>query len=198
MFTLNIIFWIAYSISIIIAIEIFSYLWHRYGAHSNYLPGINSTHRLHHSINSEELNGDEDFFWILLLITLFELFLGFLVIAKIIPGILAIVTIIISLVVFSWNWWLHRSFHQNNHWLNSYSWFQKEKSRHQIHHHHPNKNYGIATYFTDKIFNTWLDLDQDLNKDSDQNLYKDLNKDSDQNLYKDSNSNTSLDLNLIL
>lgn len=165
MFTtnINLIFWIAYSISIIISTEVFSYLWHRYGAHSDYLPGIHSTHKLHHDINSDDSNGDEDFLWILLLITLFELFLGLLVIINIVPVTLAIVTIIISLVVFFWNWGLHRAFHHPDHWLNSYEWFQTEKLRHEIHHHYPNKNYGIATHFTDKIFNTWLESSSNSN-----------------------------------
>ena len=145
-----------YVIAVVVGTEVFAYLWHRYGAHEDYIPGIHDTHRIHHSMG-ETHEADEDFVWILLLMILFELSIGLGVGARIVPGIIAIVTIIVSLTVFWWNWWIHKAYHQPQHWLNNYSWFSLEKRRHFFHHKHPRLNYGIATHFTDKVFGTWLD-----------------------------------------
>lgn len=147
--------WGTYIISIIIGTEVFAYLWHRYGAHTDYIPGIHDTHRLHHTMYSNE--ADEDFVWILLMITMFEIIIGVGVLIRLIPGILAIVTIVVSLIVFWWNWWIHRAYHNPDHWLNSYHWFQCEKDRHFVHHDHPSKNFGIASHFNDIIFGTWIE-----------------------------------------
>ena len=161
---INILFWISYIIALIIGIEIFAYLWHRYGAHGDYIPGIHDTHRIHHDIMKQaddhrlsEHDADDDFIWILLMMTLFEVIIGIGVIVGIIPRILAIMTIIVCLMIFWWNWWIHRAYHQKDHWLNSYHWFVLEKERHYIHHEYPDKNYSIATHFTDQILGTWLE-----------------------------------------
>ena len=100
---------------------------------------------------------DEDFVWILLLMCMFELTLGVGVMLRIIPGMLALVTIITSLCVFWWNWWMHRAYHQHQHWLNTYEWFQLEKARHFVHHDNPEANYGIASHFTDSWFGTYTE-----------------------------------------
>lgn len=155
---LNVIIWLLYVIAVILGTEVFAYLWHHYGAHDNYIPGIQSTHDIHHMMNLTH-EADEDFVWILLLLIVFELSLGIAVMLGIIPGILAIVTVIVASCVFWWNWWIHRSYHQPNHWLNNYSWFQLEKNRHFIHHYNQQSNYGIASHFMDKIFNTWIDIE---------------------------------------
>ena len=161
----NVLFWIAYVIALIIGIEIFAYIWHRYGAHADYIPGIHDTHHIHHIIgHNDELKhllsdheADEDFIWILLMMTLFEVIIGIGVIVGIIPSVLAVLTIIVCLAVFWWNWWIHKAYHQKDHWLNSYEWFILERERHYIHHDQPDKNYGIATHFTDRFLNTWID-----------------------------------------
>jgi sterol desaturase/sphingolipid hydroxylase (fatty acid hydroxylase superfamily) len=157
-------FWICYIVTIIIGIEIFAYLWHRYGAHADYIPGIHDTHQIHHMIgdNNDESTlssheADEDFIWILLMMISFEIIIGLCVVAGIIPGIIAIVTIAVCLVVFWWNWWIHKAYHQKDHWLNSYEWFKLEKERHYVHHKYPDKNYGIATHFPDMLLGTWID-----------------------------------------
>lgn len=155
---INFLFWFCYVIVIIISTEIFAYIWHRYFAHTNYIPGIYDVHRIHHML---DLNlgheADEDFVWILLIMVILELIFGIAVIIDIVSGIFAVVTIIVSLIMFWWNWWIHKAYHQSNHWLNSYKWFQREKERHYVHHNFPQKNYGIASHFMDVIMGTWTD-----------------------------------------
>jgi sterol desaturase/sphingolipid hydroxylase (fatty acid hydroxylase superfamily) len=158
---INISFWICYIFALIIGTEIFAYLWHRYAAHDDYIPGIHETHQIHHTANNEH-EADEDFVWILLMMVFIELIMGIAVIIGIIPGAIALVTVIIALTVFWWNWWIHRAYHQSDHWLNSFEWFQIEKQRHYVHHDNPKLNYGIASHFTDKIMNTWKDPSIDI------------------------------------
>lgn len=158
---IKLIYWILYIIIIIIATEIFAYFWHRYGAHDDFIPGIHDTHKIHHMINikymSEINEVNEDFVWILFIIIIFELIIAIGVMINIISGFLALITIMTSLFVFLWNWWIHKAYHSPNHWLNSYEWFHKEKNRHYIHHINPHKNFGIASHFVDKIMDTWID-----------------------------------------
>lgn len=146
--------WCMYICALVIGTEVFAYIWHKYGAHDDYIPGIHDTHRIHHMLGDTH-EADEDFVWILLLMCMFELTLGVGVMLRIIPGILALVTIITSLCVFWWNWWMHRAYHQPQHWLNNYEWFQLEKARHFVHHDNPEVNYGIASHFTDRVFGTY-------------------------------------------
>jgi len=153
---INIVFWLTYVIAIVVGTEVFAYLWHRYGAHADYIPGIHDTHRIHHIMKLEAGHeADEDFVWILLLMIIFEIFISIGVMIGIIPGLLAIITIVVALIVFWWNWWIHRAYHDPNHWLNLYDWFLQEKARHYVHHDHPTINYGIASHFTDRFFSTW-------------------------------------------
>jgi sterol desaturase/sphingolipid hydroxylase (fatty acid hydroxylase superfamily) len=158
----NIVLWFTYIISVIIGAEVFAYLWHRYGAHDNYIPGIKNTHDIHHIMDHTH-EANEDFIWILLLMILFELGLGIGVMIGIVNGVLAIITIVIASIVFWWNWWIHRAYHQSDHWLNMYDWFKNEKNRHYIHHSQPNKNYGIASHFTDRVMGTWTEPTSILN-----------------------------------
>ena len=152
---LYVLLWCVYIIAVVIGTEVFAYLWHRFGAHADYIPGIHDTHRIHHILYFNE--ADEDFVWILMLMMIFEIIVGIGVMIGLIPGILAIVTIIVSLIVFWWNWWIHRAYHQPDHWLNSYAWFQHEKDRHFIHHENSSLNYGIASHFNDWILGTWIE-----------------------------------------
>lgn len=158
---LPVMMWFTYIIAIVVGIEVFAYLWHRYGAHTDYIPGLHDTHRIHHMLDlSLGHEANEDFIWILLIIVTIELTLGVAIMIKIIPYIVALIAligIIVSLVVFWWNWWIHRAYHYPDHWLNTYKWFQREKARHYVHHYNPHNNYGIATHFTDKIMGTWIE-----------------------------------------
>ena len=68
---------------------------------------------------------------------------------------LAIVTYLTCLTVFLWNYYCHACYHIDNHWLNNFEWFKRDKELHFRHHNNPNKNYGIATHFSDILFNTY-------------------------------------------
>lgn len=154
---------VIYVIVVAIAAEIYGYIWHRFGAHSGYVPGIKDTHRIHHMLgNSKSQDGaeaDEDFVWILLQIIILEVILGLGVRVGLVPMIAAILTVVTLVAIFAYNWWLHRAFHQPDHWLLAYPWFVREKERHFMHHSHPNRNFGIATHFNDTVFGTWVEPD---------------------------------------
>lgn len=150
--------WVIYIIAIILGTELFAYFWHRYGAHADYIPGIHETHRIHHTIDlSEGHKADEDFIWILFLIILVEFIVGMAIIIRVMPGNVGLIAVVISVLVFGWNWWIHRAYHDPHHWLNEYSWFQQEKTRHYLHHYQPHYNYGIASHFMDQLMGTWIE-----------------------------------------
>jgi len=152
----NILFWSIYVLLVAISAEVYGYFWHRLGAHSGYVPGIKETHEIHHLLKlSDKHEANEDFVWILLLIITLQIILGLAVTVGIIPGLLAIVTILTLTGVFIWNWWIHQSFHVDDHWLNQYEWFKHQKNIHYVHHNNPSMNYGVATHFCDKLFGTW-------------------------------------------
>lgn len=150
--------WCIYVIAVVVGVEIFAYMWHRYAAHTDYIPGLHQTHQIHHSYSLDaEHEADEDFVWIMLLFILFELAAGVATMLKIIPGPIAITTVAVAGVVFTWNWWIHRSYHQADHWLNNFQWFQTERARHFVHHSNPQANYGIASHFSDWVLGTWME-----------------------------------------
>lgn len=64
-------------------------------------------------------------------------------------------TIILSVY---FNWWIHRSFHQETSHLRQYQWFQQAQARHQLHHSQPNINYGIVSHFADQCCGTYQDV----------------------------------------
>lgn len=144
---------IIYIIALVIGIEIFAYFWHRFGAHMDIIPGLHETHHIHHKLIINE--ADEDFIWLLLLLIIMEVAIGIGILIGLIPGLIGIITIITSFIVFYWNWYIHKAYHDDQHWLSSYSWFQLEKTRHFVHHNHPNLNFGIASHFSDIIFGTY-------------------------------------------
>jgi len=47
--------------------------------------------------------------------------------SNIISGLYGLLTITTSLIVFGWNWWIHKSYHDENSFLNKYKWFKKER-----------------------------------------------------------------------
>ena len=150
--------WMMYVVAIIIATEVFAYLWHRFGAHSDLVPGLHDTHKIHHEYSLDAAHeADEDFVWVLLLMVYFELAVGVALMLGFISGPTAIVTVIVALTVLWWNWWIHRAYHHPDHWLNSYQWFVREKDRHFVHHQEPRNNYGIASHIGDVLFNTWTE-----------------------------------------
>ena len=143
-------------IMIIIASEFGSYMWHRFGAHTDVIPGIHDTHKIHH--NADLLHeAHEDFFWVLLI----KLAVGAGLVTAwyfnylLVPVIYVIIVYILTVMVFTWNWYVHSACHVPDHWLNKYYWFRKDKKMHLQHHVNPEVNYGIASHFSDIIFGTY-------------------------------------------
>lgn len=154
---LAIAFWLVYVFVVVILTETFAYVWHRFGAHTDYLPGIGETHAIHHN-SSLRHEADEDFIWILLVFSLAEIFAGVVVMLRLVPGSIVLVGTAVSFSVFVWNWWIHRAYHCENHWLNGSEWFQKERQRHFLHHDFPDKNYGIASHFSDRFLGSFKEV----------------------------------------
>lgn len=154
------ILWIVYIILLIVVGEAFSYAWHRYMTHTNFeqfiLVDIRSTHKIHHKDGTYETDSN-DFIWLILVFMMVQLWTGILIMVNILPGIVSVVSLLIFGLVIVWNWWLHKAYHEQEHWLNKYEWFKEKKKRHFVHHKNPKKNYGIASNFMDKIFGTWND-----------------------------------------
>ena len=140
----------------IIATEGFAYIWHRFIAHTDYILAIGETHNIHHSANMQH-EADEDFIWLLFLMILSELAAGVSIMLAILPETIVMIALATSILVLFWNWWIHRAYHVDKHWLNTYDWFRREKRRHYLHHYQTDKNYGIASHFLDRIMGTWID-----------------------------------------
>ena len=150
---------------IIIGSEFGSYSWHRFGAHTDIIPGPHDTHRIHHTSNLTH-EAHEDFFWVVFLLIVGAIglttiwYLGYYDMIGILP-IYIIIAYSILILVFVWNWYIHSAYHIPNHWLNQYRWFQKDKRIHLQHHVNPRVNYGIASHFSDIIFGTYEYPDRD-------------------------------------
>ena len=141
---------------IMVGSEFGAYMWHRFGAHTDIIPGIHDTHKIHHT--SDLLHeAHEDFFWVILIL----LSVGAGLVAAwysdylFIPVIYVIIAYLLIVMVFIWNWYVHSACHIPNHWLNKYYWFRKDKKMHLQHHVNPQVNYGIASHFSDIIFGTY-------------------------------------------
>jgi len=169
---INIILSVAVIICFILFTESVSYSWHRWATHRDILPyifGIQDSHDIHHRNGS--IGRGNDFVYISLI-----LFMGVILLATIsfITGLSTYVCLLIyvpAFITFVWNWYIHDSYHIKNHWLNKYKWFRKDKQIHFQHHYNSNKNYGIASHFTDKIFGTF-DKGKP-NRKTDEELYYD-------------------------
>ena len=141
-------FYIGLVIFLIIVSEIGAHFWHRFGAHTNILPFVKETHSIHHNIIDDEAHADFIYICVLLflyLIALSYIFSLFYILLFYLP----------VFVVFIWNWYIHSCYHIENHWLNRYEWFKNDKRIHFQHHINTNKNYGIATHFTDILLDTF-------------------------------------------
>lgn len=145
-----------YIILLIYAIELFAYIWHRYISHSDIIVEIHEIHKKHHGIDLSDNNtSDEDFILVMLLLIFFEIIAGLITLLNILPNTLIIITIVVSIITFYWNNYIHTAYHQEHHWLNSYEWFKRDKELHYLHHYCPTKNFGIMTHFNDKIFGSY-------------------------------------------
>ena len=90
-----------------------------------------------------------------MLLFVYLIVLIFLYYSNYIDLISSIILYLTVFFVFIWNWYVHKSYHTENHWLNKYEWFQNDKRIHFQHHENPETNYGIATHFTDVVLNTF-------------------------------------------
>jgi sterol desaturase/sphingolipid hydroxylase (fatty acid hydroxylase superfamily) len=60
-----------------------------------------------------------------------------------------------------WHIYLHRQYHIRNSWLIRFSWFQKKRLLHFLHHQQSRKNYAIVEYFWDRLFGTYKEIRND-------------------------------------
>jgi hypothetical protein len=134
--------------------ELGAYFWHRYAAHGKLIPNmIEKSHDKHHTIIDDQ--AFEDFLYIGIIVFLYGILLAYLFYLDIIL-LSTLLSIYIPLLIISfWNLYIHSAYHIKNHWLNSYQWFKDDKRIHFQHHYDPSKNYGIATHFSDVIFETF-------------------------------------------
>lgn len=133
--------------------EIGAYFWHRI-AHRHIVPGVKTIHKIHHEANLSH-EAHEDFFVVIFLLFLFGLTLYYSWIKKYITGLFLLSVYIPTVIVFTWNWYIHSAYHQKDHWLSEYSWFQNDKRIHFQHHVNPKTNYAIASNFPDIVFDTF-------------------------------------------
>lgn len=144
-------FWLA--IIIILGSELGGYFWHNL-VHNDNASSLYETHKIHHEADLTH-EAHEDFLWVILILSIFGMFL--FIIYYYLPYLMIylIVGYIIAFSVFTWNWYVHSAYHIPNHWLNKYAWFRTDKKIHLQHHVNPWKNYGIASHFSDVIFGTY-------------------------------------------
>ncbi len=137
----------------IILTEIAAYFWHIF-SHEDYSLWVRQTHKFHHvSDVSHEAHGD--FFWVVVLLLGLGVILAFLVFMGKISLVPTLVVYITAWIVFLWNWYIHSAYHIEDHWLNQYEWFCKDKEIHFQHHINPRANYSIASHFSDKLFGSY-------------------------------------------
>lgn len=147
--------WIVYIILLVVIAEVFSYLWHRWAAHTDIIPGLHDTHRIHHQAGVDYHTAGGDFIWIIGLVLILTLGLSLGVYWGFFTTTFVVVTIIIVLLVFLTNYYIHASYHKPGHWLNNYQWFRDHKVYHLLHHQHPDKNFGIVTFYPDQFGGTF-------------------------------------------
>ena len=148
-----------FFLSIVIGSEFTAYLWHRYGAHTDILPKVYDTHKIHH-IAELTHEAHEDFYYIIIILLLAFILLYFFWYSGYMKfiGLHVIYPVLAYLIVFTvfvWNWYIHSAYHVSDHWLNQYEWFKKDKRIHLQHHINPSVNYGIASHFNDIVFGTY-------------------------------------------
>lgn len=149
---------VVYCVILIVLTEIFAYFWHRFIAHNDILLGIHEIHRIHHRADLYH-EANEDFIWLqLILLSFIWMIIIFNnMINTYIKQLIISLTIIVPTMVLFWNWYIHKCYHTEDCWLNSYAWFRQERKRHMVHHKNIHKNYGIASHFCDKLFGTYID-----------------------------------------
>ena len=148
--------WITYTILffiILIVSESAAYFWHRF-AHINIYNPVRETHKIHHMAELDH-EAHEDFIWIIVLLILYGISLYILYSKSYINKNISLILYIPVLVVFVWNWYIHSAYHQKNHWLEKYTWFQNDRRLHFQHHINPKTNFSIASHYMDEILDTF-------------------------------------------
>ena len=152
-------------ITMLFLVELTGYLWHRFVNHLGYLGDkIRVSHYCHHEIiypsddmfSDEYITAHDSWPWLIPLVVFGYIPLIMLYRMKKLSKLLVIISLIqisIHIKIISY---IHDSYHVNNHWLNQYEWYVKNKKHHHIH-HLDNKNYGITSYFFDHVFGTFSD-----------------------------------------
>ena len=103
------------GIAVAILTEVAAYLWHRFGAHTSWVPGIHSTHQEHHEGDlTHEAHGD--FGWIIIVLLMAGIVSYGTWIMGLFSGDVLIVALLTSILVFTWNWYIHAAYHKPNHW----------------------------------------------------------------------------------
>lgn len=134
--------------------EVGGYIWHKWIAHTDGIPGIRESHKIHHVADLSH-EAHEDFFWVVLLLISLGISLSYIYLKKCINLLTLFVIYIPVVLSFTWNWYIHSAYHQKDHWLGSYDWFRNDRRIHFQHHVNPRVNYSIATHFMDEIMETF-------------------------------------------
>jgi len=141
---------------VVIIAEIVAYFWHRLLSHNHVIDIhtlIHDSHSLHHNDRDDASYGD--FSWIVILVCEAFIVLYLAYVVDIISGYaLLVVTAAMIFVVF-YNWYIHKAYHTENHWLEYFEWFKHDRKEHMIHHVNHRQNYGVTTRLCDKIFGTY-------------------------------------------
>lgn len=106
---------------------------------------------------SDLYSADRHSIWMMLLVLMLEIVIVCLTASNLWVRECAIVLGTVILSTYG-NWWIHRSFHQENSHLDQYEWFQQAQARHELHHSQPNINYGILSHFADQCCGTYQEV----------------------------------------
>jgi sterol desaturase/sphingolipid hydroxylase (fatty acid hydroxylase superfamily) len=148
-----------------LSVEIMGYFWHKLAAHYGLIGDkIRKTHYEHHEVYYPFNDMESDVYrvdgllkgdawpWLIpvLIVLIFVTWIRYKnfidkMVYYIIVGWVACHVYLISYV--------HDSYHVRNHWLNRFTWYQKNKHYHNLHHYY-NCNYGISNYSMDYLFGT--------------------------------------------
>lgn len=148
-------------------VSTFGYIVHK-SLHFSFTKRFNVSHMVHHLkmypsgdyLSSKYRSaGKDDTFWTFALLSvpvvLTPIILGFLGI----PLLLVAISLFEMLFLGWLNNYLHTCFHIKNHWLSRFFltkyYFNKWSRLHEIHHDDMYKNYGIFSFFLDRLFGTY-------------------------------------------
>lgn len=142
---------IIYVIFLFFAQELFTYFWHRYISHGDsdfyLLKQIQNSHMKHHN-NKNDL-ALEDFWWVFFLLLLLSIFMLIFNMLFQLSIYYFVTTLIIGLLSFSLNWYVHYCYHDQNSYLQQFDFFKEKTRQHMLHHEDYNTNYGITNLYGD-------------------------------------------------